>query len=99
MAPGGIGPPARLASAAANSQVLFVRNANDNLVKGHPHDLAARPLQVRNVLEHLGAEHAIEGAVRELEVGRVSGYGPDTRKLKAGRLKVKCGYFREMIRQ
>ena len=57
MPPGWIQPLAMAASGLANSSVLPVRNANENIVFGYAGDFTTRLLKLRrrNVFENLGA--------------------------------------------
>src|ERR1035438_3221056 len=59
----GVRFPALLARTAPDANVLFVRNADDDLVSRHSGNFSASISQGWNVLQHLRAKDAVEGAV------------------------------------
>ena len=72
MSPGWINFTAAMACTTAYPCVLLKRDPNDNLMSGHPDNLIARSLHLRDVLEYLRAKDAIERVGGEIKFCNVS---------------------------
>jgi hypothetical protein len=99
VAPRGVLPATRVACRAPDTEILFVRNANQEFSFANALELAAdgRQYRVRDVLEHLGAENELDRLVSEAEVSRVALYTDNSWMSDGGLSQIERDNFIETL--
>ena len=92
-------PAARVACRAPDTEILFVRNADQEFSFADALELVADggEYRVRDVLEHLGAENEVDRVVGEVEVSGIALYTDNPWMSDGGLAEVERDNFIETL--
>jgi len=97
MPPRGTDRPAPMTGHSADSNILPVRNSNHNVARCHSGQFRARPVKVRNMLQHLGAQYRLDRTCPERQPGKIARKAIAVPEME--RLQIQSNHLAKSIRE